>query len=382
MRNKIFATSPVSDTIITDSSATYYTMETYTPSDSISSSTIETETSSADTAQTSNSETETAETSPTTAITIISDGINSTELLPQKLLIGYDNYNKINDVISFFTYVRYFNTYVDNIIYILVKINKKLRALDVEDKNISCLKLNQEDEIAKFNCLEKVEGDIENIQVDEVLPKMDKTNLAEKMEDNLQEQKNDIISEKGMIVLDDCTIDKNSNNSITCNIESGTDSLSDSSNTTFHIVQKDGTIKEVPTKIKNDGKIHIQLEPKDSIDANMNNTLGTINNGKNLYLIFNEGSESNIKYSPNPTKTDDDIIGNKTINSANINRKKSSGGLSTGGIIAIIIPCIIVLIAIVALAMFLGKRNPASQNANLSENTIGINSSSIIGNKV
>ena len=59
-----------------------------------------------------------------------------------------------------------------------------------------------------------------------------------------------------------------------------------------------------------------------------------------------------------------DSVGNVNYSPINIFRdKKSSSGLSTGGIIAIVIPCIAVLLAIAGLTFIMGRRSkPPMQN--------------------
>ena len=194
------------------------------------------------------------------------------------------------------------------------------------------------------------------------------TTLAEIMGKNLQNQKDNILSEKGFIVLDECTIVKNINNTtIICSIDSYTNSSFDNSEIKLHIIQNNNNTLEVPAKIKknNDGNVEIQIEPIYSLNTNLNKTLGTIEGGENIYLVFNENEDSNLKFSP--------------YNDVHIS-KKNSRGLSAGGIVAIILPCIAVLIAITAIIFFLGKKNPASPFGNIGNNTIGLNSSSNVVN--
>ena len=72
--------------------------------------------------------------------------------------------------------------------------------------------------------------------------------------------------------------------------------------------------------------------------------------------------------------------GNTTISSEKPFYRKSKGGLSTGGIVAVLIPSIIVLLGVAGLVYFLGiKRSPQTHIAN--NNTIGVVSSENIINK-
>ena len=68
---------------------------------------------------------------------------------------------------------------------------------------------------------------------------------------------------------------------------------------------------------------------------------------------------------------------NGTILPPKIDYKKQSGGLSTGGIIAIVIPSVAVLLGIGALAFFLSRRAvPPPPIKNITNNTMGVVASS------
>jgi len=74
--------------------------------------------------------------------------------------------------------------------------------------------------------------------------------------------------------------------------------------------------------------------------------------------------------------------GNSTISPEPTLYKKKKGGLSTGGIIAILIPTILVLLGIAGLVYFLGNRRPIQPLPKVvNNNTIGVASSENIMNK-
>ena len=74
--------------------------------------------------------------------------------------------------------------------------------------------------------------------------------------------------------------------------------------------------------------------------------------------------------------------GNSTISPEPTLYKKKKGGLSTGGIIAILIPTILVLLGIAGLVYFLGNRTPIQPLPKVvNNNTIGVASSENIMNK-
>ena len=69
---------------------------------------------------------------------------------------------------------------------------------------------------------------------------------------------------------------------------------------------------------------------------------------------------------------------NGTILPPKVDYKKKSGGLSTGGIIAIVIPAVAVLLGVGALAFFLSRRAVPSPPPmkNIANNTMGVVASS------
>ena len=74
--------------------------------------------------------------------------------------------------------------------------------------------------------------------------------------------------------------------------------------------------------------------------------------------------------------------GNSTISPEPTLYKKKKGGLSTGGIIAVLIPTILVLLGIAGLVYFLGNRTPIQPLPKVvNNNTIGVASSENIMNK-
>ena len=86
-----------------------------------------------------------------------------------------------------------------------------------------------------------------------------------------------------------------------------------------------------------------------------------LNNNSHLILSFNDTKSGNVDFSSSKNENHPYL--------------KRSGGLSTGGIIAIILPCIAALVAVAAVTFLLGKKTVPPPIQNLGNNTIGINSS-------
>ena len=145
-------------------------------------------------------------------------------------------------------------------------------------------------------------------------------------------------------------------------------------------IQENGSTEAIPlTFIKKGGNNYdMRLTLKKSLESDLNGKSGIVNiDGKNMSYIlsFKNTNSSNLDYEYNPT-----------INKAII-PKKSSSGLSAGAIVAIILPCIAVLLAVLGLAFYLAKSSagvPATSTIpmeNMGNNTIGIGSSTHVVNK-
>jgi hypothetical protein len=134
------------------------------------------------------------------------------------------------------------------------------------------------------------------------------------------------------------------------------------------LLVKDTEIKKIDCEYKHLGGKQYELVcfPKTSINSNLHRTIGRYNDTSNIILSF---GDTNTKL--NFTQPINDVF----------MRKKSSGGLSTGAIIGIIIPCLAVLLAVAGVAFIIGNKQPVPPVQNLGNSTIGISSTSNINNK-
>jgi len=308
-------------------------------------------------------------TTPTTTAPTTTNSTSPKEKLPQKILLGFDNYNynQASKILSFITYIRdIIEKPTANLVY-RIGITRYLRRLEeVEQKEDITCKLtneNNKENIYKYNCtLENVTGSISKVKI--YTTDIEKTKLAEKMGENLQYATGDKFSEKGIIIMNGCEIQETNNNKYII-ITGKNDTSLDNEDLTLYVVQDNGNIEDVPTKLNYiDNRAKMILRPRRSIHTDsLDGTVGKIDKGKNVFLSFT-GSNSTVSYD---------------VPSNNGYKRNSSKGLSTGGIIAIIIPCILVLLAVGAVAFFLGRKTPDPQTQNLT-NTGVINSSANIVN--
>lgn len=315
-------------------------------------------------------------TSPTTPPT------TPQESQTKALFLGADNYN-YNSTIALLTFLAKFlyeeTDIPENITFSVNRKPKtKLRFLiDDDGKSFICnkndSKSNKADNIYVYDCACPYNETEETI---EISYDGNQTAYAKYSLDNIEKQIGDIISSKGIIVLKDCFLDDKSQNSI--NGET-TDTIPDNPEAYLFLTEGDEK-KEIPLTFTKKASTNYQvtLNTKNDINNDLNNTLGVIkDNGQNksLLLIFKEDTNSTMKYDYNPS-----------VNKAQYS-KKSSSGLSGGAIVAIILPCIAVLLAVLGLVFYLSKSSsgavagPAVPMENLGNNTLGISSSSYVVNK-
>ena len=284
---------------------------------------------------------------------------NSTDpesLLEDELLLGYDNFERdSNNNINFFAYVRYYvYTTIKEFIILILTSTGNLRALKENSQRLNCSRLSNNGYVHQYSChATNVTGS--NIKVSSA-DDIEQSYLAKQP---LEEQTGDIFK-NGLILISDCHRDKTNDNQVIIQGKK-TESLN-STETTLIIQNNDDTVIEVPSSISvYNNDVEIKLNPKRKIDANLDRTIGSNKDGSSLMLLFPNSTEAALQYPPFSSKK---------------YQKKSSGGLSAGGIVAIILPCIAVLLAITAIAYFIGNK-PAvpAIDKNFGSNTIGVNSS-------
>ena len=193
------------------------------------------------------------------------------------------------------------------------------------------------------------------------------TSSAEALEKDLVSLKNE--KKTRFIILENANFTSQSPNSFKIKGNALDDDY-DSENI-YLITTVNGSPKKIPCsgksdKDSSDDKDYYFLQSKGS------NNLG----GANLsYALLNFTTRGNrmaiLEFADNQKNA------NGTILPPKVDYKKKSGGLSTGGIIAIVIPAVLVLLGIGALAFFLSRRAvPSPPIKNIGNNTMGVVASS------
>ena len=288
--------------------------------------------------------------------------------LPDLLLLGFKKEHLDNGIL-FYVITRIFGITPKELTLNAKITNSTTNLRFLEDLQFTCpLDKDKGNNIYSFKC--KNEGynvselvvDLDTVKVDG--QDLEKLSTAELTKDlNKNTEVGDSILDKEIIVMKECSFaDSDKNVVIEGKFEKA---ISENEPKNPYLLVIDGDKKQnVPyTYSKNDDKDILTLDNKASINANLHGAMGRINDDKSLILEFADGQ------------------GNPNFNSTEIvRRKSSSSGLSTGGIVAIVIPCIAVLLAVAGLAFILGNRTKPPME-NIENKTIGINSSAAINNK-
>ena len=278
----------------------------------------------------------------------------------EPLFIGVDNYYYDGSLLNFYAYFFIDDTtdYQETVSFSVVTISRILRIL--QDDKITCKIIDDSGKIFVYNCTYNYNGSIDSIRISYPGNKTGQ-----------------IISSGDFFFITDCSIPDTSKSVIKGNTD-----YSINNNTEGVIYITNSTAKEeIPvTFIKEDGNgnYNLKLNLKNSLTKSLNNTVGKLNNKNTTYvLLFKQDGNTTMNYENNPS-----------LNQAYIPKNKSSSGLSTGGIIAIIIPCVVALLAVVGLAFFLAKSSSGAaastiplEHSNMTNNTIGVSSSSNVVNK-
>ena len=193
------------------------------------------------------------------------------------------------------------------------------------------------------------------------------TSSAEALEKDLVSLKNE--KKTHFIILENANFTSQSPNSFKIKGNALDDDY-DSENI-YLITTVNGSPKKIPCSGKSD-KDSSDDEDYYFLQSKGSNNLG----GANLsYALLNFTTRGNrmaiLEFADNQKNA------NGTILPPKVDYKKKSGGLSTGGIIAIVIPTVLVLLGIGALAFFLSRRAvPSPPIKNIGNNTMGVVASS------
>ena len=295
---------------------------------------------------------------------------------PQFILLGFGDFQSEDNLISFIVFCkRIFTNVYPRILFITVRIDfGRLRNLE-EFQTIKCtLKENQNDidnDNFNYDCqLEKKIDNIKQISIDKnqnfELYESDEEGKSTKINNvvinptpNAIKTMDNIQNEKGVkkfFVLQNSTkIQEENKFKISGKIDTPDEDLH---NSKFNLnVNEYGNIRQIPCTLyskKNNGKNNYELEctPQYSIYASLNNSDGNIKEDK--YLVVSMMDENDYIYYNFP-------------NNNYRSKKSSSRGLSGGTIAAIVISCVVAVVAIAIIAVLFNKPKSVSHSQTQSQ---------------
>ena len=352
-------------------------------SDSVSDSVSDSTTSDSTTSDSTTSDSTTSDSTSDSASDSISDSTadstNSTYSdLKEYILLFFKDAQK-DEFIKFLAYLRVVNAARPSFFYLTSSINKsngRLRSLENTNETIKCdysKDENNNNNIYEYDCSKNkegnnIKGNVNLIYLDNILIEGNEGQKADTgpLADYTKTLKNgDIIDKLSFDTpeyeMSDCEITNKDKDLII----RGTlpNNFTPNNPSYLYVVTNNNEFKNITCKyesIKNSDDYKLICNPTSSFQANLDKSF-VLNNNSHLILSFNDTKSGNVDFSSSKNENHPYL--------------KRSGGLSTGGIIAIILPCIAALIAVVAITFLLGKKTVPPPIQNLGNNTIGINSS-------
>ena len=281
------------------------------------------------------------------------------------LLIGIDKYSQSDKNISFNIVVLYDNDEEakDNIKIpskVFFNDGTKSNEIEVNCKNSSIL-----NEITKYSCTFIADSN----NTSKVQFNADQTNYklstqAQAVKNDISKENSNIISNREINILDGAEIvQKNPKNVVIRGNKNGFPDKYIPESKNIQLITYGNNMKQLyscegkwDTDKKDDDYYYLECQPNSAINTDLNNAYGYYANYADQGLL--------IKFSnPNSTKLE--------YYRENY-RIKTSSGMSTGGIIAIIIPTIIILLAVVGLVMAMRSKTPPPPLKGLNNNSVGV----------
>lgn len=303
------------------------------------------------------------------------DNTTIVDNLPYIIVLGFHKYTLIN-FIRFLVYLRIVQ--YTNPQFIKLKANvrysTKLRILQNEELNFICYEQEKNDEVYTFNCnhilennliLSNIEINLDSIKLDEkddtlysgpiakITKNLTNSEMLEMLKNNQFTMKNCLITNQ----IDDITIKGEIDDLNIVQYQNKPYLL---------IVTENNELKNISCKFNkyNSEENNYELKCNNLVDttkARLHESIAKLNDTSNVILSFKDSNGNlNYTYSRN----------------SKYQHPKAKKGLSGGKIVAIILPCVAVIIAVTGLILFLGRKQTVSVVQNPINNTIGLNSSS------
>ena len=296
------------------------------------------------------------------------------------VLIGFNEYKYEGNQINFNMYFKDVNDKINQSNYLIFPVNLTYKNGDfVMNNNANCTDSIRRDKLIELHCkITDIKNDnitqvefAENFNLDGKNEKIELSSLAKASKKNIINNREPRLSKGNIIFLDHAKMEKQTGTSFKIkgyNYDAFTDekdiySLFDTNKiklVTINNGERQNVTCEGKNKKDENSEYYFYLSCKSSqpLNTNLSFAYGYFVNEKDKSILVDFDDE-------NSTTID---------NSYYQEKKASKTGLSTGGIIAIIIPSLIVLLGVLGLAMALRNKSPTSPIKDMANpnNTVGV----------
>ena len=264
-------------------------------------------------------------------------------------LVGFRDFEFKDNIIKYLVYiilVNYSNIENKNLT-MKVNIDYKNRLRMLEEEEVTCTYKNKTENLYAFDCSKQVKGSVSSIFYTENSLKLDGQSLSNY--DELPLSKSDITDLPDypvypLYILENCDLTSSTVNSFTIEGESSESNLASKNSYLYFNVNNE--TKKIPCEINDEGskkyKVICTTESRVNSDLSNNNYIVIEDQKKSLKMTFDKEGNSETFNST------------EVINPFKNYNKSSSGGLSGGTIVAIVLP-IVAALAIIAALIFLIK---------------------------
>lgn len=299
--------------------------------------------------------------------------------IPNFFVLGFKKISFENGII-FYVFTRVISKAPPTILDLKAEVQTSNNLGSPEEISFRCFLPNDYDikkaEIGQYTFI--CTGDQENVL--EVIVNLDSIKIDEQkleygpsaeLTNNLNKntELSNLIENKEIIIMKECKIDENDEMVVIEGIIDDIDIINQKDPYLLIPDKNNNKIKKIPCYYKNlgDNKYELILDQKIPFGADLDKQMGRINDKQSILLNFADEKNAEVDYSP--------------FDGYNNKIKKRTIGLSTGGIIAITIPSVALLLAFSGLAFILGKRKPSPPVESIGNNMIRNNSSSALSIK-
>ena len=281
----------------------------------------------------------------------------------KNLIIGFDKYshNKEQKIIEFFTKIKF--PHADNITSnISIPLNISFyNPKEVVSKNVECGERGRHDSYCTYFCMTDIQNNnISTVKLNDKDNQYFLTSLADATKVISSQKSNNFLNINNITILDHAEIFRKSERHFVIKGEL-LDSDYESNNIklieAINSYGKKLSCKGYEDRVNLMTYYFLDCDISDSpINIDLQNSFAYLEDSKDKGIIINFDNSDN-----------------STMTVSGLAPKKKSSGLSTGGIIAIVIPCILLLILAGGLIFYLNRKapNPPLKELANNSNTIG-----------